>query len=143
MQLCCKILKFAVLLMLKINYDRLGIVASIVCAIHCTLLPLVISTLPILGLNLINNLFFEVSMILISLLIGIYSLRHGFTKHHHKLRPILLFTLGMFFLVLKQVFHPHQIWFLAPAVLLIISAHYINLRLCRKAAHEHGEHCSH
>lgn len=64
--------------MFKINYDALGIAASIACAIHCALLPLVMTSLPILGINIINNYWFEFGMIFLALVIGIYSLMHGF-----------------------------------------------------------------
>jgi len=64
--------------MFKINYDALGIAASIACAIHCAILPLVLTSLPVLGINIINNLFFEIGMILLAMIIGIYSLNHGF-----------------------------------------------------------------
>ena len=143
MQLCCKTLKFVILLMLKINYDALGIGASLACAIHCALLPLFLSSLPILGINIINNTFFEVLMILIALIIGIYSLSHGYKKHHHKILPLLFFTAGMVMLLLKQFFHQYQIVFLIPAVILIISAHYINYRQCKTTAHCHTNHFSH
>ena len=46
--------------MFKINYDALGIAASVACAIHCAVLPLVITSLPILGINIINNFWFEI-----------------------------------------------------------------------------------
>ncbi len=129
--------------MFKINYDALGIAASVACAIHCALLPLVITSLPILGINIINNLWFEILMILLAMVIGIYSLMHGFKKHHHKLLPIGIFTAGMGLLILKQIFHQYQIWFLVPAVALIVSAHYINYRQCRKADHCHTSDCNH
>ena len=79
--------------MLKINYDALGIAASVACAIHCAVLPLLMSSLPILGINIINNVFFEYGMILLAAGIGIYSLMHGFRKHHHKSMPIALFSI--------------------------------------------------
>ena len=40
---------------LKINWDALGITASLACAIHCALLPLFFTSLPILGINIIEN----------------------------------------------------------------------------------------
>jgi ABC-type iron transport system FetAB permease component len=129
--------------MFKINYDALGIAASVACAIHCALLPLVLTSLPILGVNIINNIWFELLMILIALVIGIYSLMHGFRKHHHKKLPIAIFISGMILLVLKQVLHAQQMWFLIPAVVLIISAHYLNYTDCRKAAHCHTDDCTH
>lgn len=137
----CLILVFFT--MFKINYDALGITASIACAIHCALLPLVLTSLPILGFNIINNLYFEVMMIVLAMSIGIYSLMHGFKKHHHTLVPILLFSLGMIFLILKQIFHVYQLWFLFPAVVLIVTAHYINYKKCRTADHCHTDDCNH
>jgi hypothetical protein len=129
--------------MFKINYDALGIAASVACAIHCAVLPLVITSLPILGINIINNFWFEILMIFIALIIGIYSLMHWFKKHHHQSLPIGIFTTGILLLLLKQVLHQYQLWFLIPAVLLIVSAHFINYRQCRKADHCHTSDCNH
>lgn len=129
--------------MFKINYDALGIAASIACAIHCAVLPLVMSSLPILGINIINNFWFEIFMILLAMGIGLHSLTHGFKKHHHRLLPIIVFVIGIVLLLVKQVFHQYQIWFLVPAVILIVSAHFINYRQCRIADHCHAEDCKH
>jgi ABC-type iron transport system FetAB permease component len=129
--------------MFKINYDALGIAASVACAIHCALLPLILTSLPILGVNIINNIWFELMMILIALFIGIYSLMHGFKKHHHNKLPVIIFSFGMVLLILKQVLHAQQIWFLIPAVILIVTAHYLNYRDCRKDGACHTDNCSH
>jgi hypothetical protein len=129
--------------MFKINYDALGIAASVACAIHCAVLPLVMSSLPILGINIINNFWFEIFMILLAMGIGLHSLTHGFKKHHHRLLPIIVFIIGISLLLVKQVFHQYQIWFLVPAVILIVSAHFINYRQCRIADHCHTEDCKH
>lgn len=129
--------------MIKINYDTLGIAASVACAIHCALLPLVLTSLPVLGVNIINNLWFEIFMILLAAAIGVYSLTHGYKKHHHHKKAIYIFALGITMLLFKQIFHAYQNWFLVPAVILIVAAHYINYRQCRKAAHCHTDDCNH
>ncbi len=129
--------------MFKINYDKLGIAASIACAIHCAVLPLLMTSLPILGINIINNNWFEVMMIVLAFGIGIYSLTHGFKQHHHQWLPILIFSVGMSLLILKQVFHQYQIWLLIPAVSLIVTAHLINYRQCRVTNVCHDHNCSH
>ena len=126
-----------------INWDALGIGASLACAIHCALLPLFLTSLPLLGINIIHNAGFEVVMILLALCIGSYSLYHGYKKHHHSLLPILLFFTGFIFLVLKQFFVHHQTWILIPAVTLIIVAHLINYKSCRVHNHAHPEDCDH
>ena len=111
----------------------MGIATSIACAIHCALLPVLISTLPIFGTNIIHNVFFEWCMIMLAFAVGSYSLFHGYTKHHHSYTPVLIFSAGFLFLVLKQFFYQFEYWFLAVAVFLIITAHYYNYRLCHKA----------
>ena len=125
----------------KINWDTLGIATSIACAIHCALLPVLMTSLSIFGINIVHNLWFEWSMIGLAFVIGSYSLYHGYVKHHKSYKPILIFTSGFLFLVLKQFLPDYEFWLLAVAVLLIISAHYYNYRLCqqRKCAVPHHE----
>lgn len=120
--------------MFRINYDALGIAASVACAIHCAILPLLLSSLPFFGINIINNTNFEFLMIFLALLIGLYSLTHGYKKHHHKPLPIVLFSLGILLLFLKQFYHNYLLVFLIPAVVLIVSAHWLNYRSCRKSS---------
>ena len=127
----------------KINWDALGVTVSVACAIHCAILPLAISSLPLFGIDVIENIWFEYGMIILAFIVGAYSLYHGFKKHHHSWLPLILFSLGMFFLVIKQVFHDWHLWLLIPAVLLIISSHFLNYKFCRKHNHAHKEDCDH
>ena len=127
---------------IKLNWDAMGIATSVACAIHCALLPVLMSTLPVFGINIIHNAFFEWGMIVLAFVVGSYSLFHGYVKHHRSLLPVLIFTTGFIFLVLKQFSTFYEYWFLAIAVLLIISAHYYNYRLCHKSkcASPHHKH---
>jgi hypothetical protein len=127
----------------RINWDAIGISASLACAIHCALLPLFLQTLPLFGFNIIDNPYFEMFMICLAAAIGLYSLYHGWRKHHHRIAPILVFALGMLLLFGKQIWHEYQLWFLIPAVTLIVFAHYRNFRLCRKADQCHTSDCNH
>lgn len=127
----------------KINWDALGIATSVACAIHCALLPLLVSSLPLLGADIINNAWFENGMIALAFIIGCTSLWHGYKRHHHSYLPILLFSFGFLGLILKQIFHHYQIWFLLPAVILIIAAHFINYKFCRNHNHAHSTDCKH
>lgn len=118
---------------IKLNWDALGIGTSILCAIHCALLPVLMSTLPVFGINIIHNVFFEWGMIALAFAVGSYSLFHGYIKHHRSFVPVLLFSCGFVFLVLKQFFVQYEIPFLIIAVTLIISAHFYNYRLCHRS----------
>lgn len=127
----------------KINWDALGVTVSVACAIHCALLPLVLSSLPLFGVNIIDNAYFEYGMIVLAFLVGVYSLYHGFKKHHHNWLPLIIFTVGMLCLVGKQVFHNFHNYLLVPAVVFIILSHYLNFKFCRHHNHAHKEDCDH
>lgn len=127
----------------KINWDALGIGASLACAIHCALLPLFLSSLPLFGINIIHNFYFETGMVVLALMIGSYSLYHGYKKHHHSLLPLTLFVAGFVFLVLKLFIIEYENWLLFPAVALIVTAHIINYKSCRVHNHAHADDCEH
>ncbi len=76
---------------------------------------------------------FEWSVIAIAFAIGVYALVHGYIKHHRSLTPVSIFVVGFAFLITKQFFHEYQYVFLIPAVILIVSAHYMNYRLCARS----------
>jgi len=126
----------------KINWDNLGIATSIACAIHCIVLPLLLSSLPLFGINIIHNIYFEWGMIALAFAIGAYSLLHGYFVHHRSTVPIIILSVGFLFLVLKQVFHHYELYLLIPAVPLIIYAHVLNYKTCRKfkCASPHHKH---
>jgi MerC mercury resistance protein len=126
----------------KLNWDIMGMATSIACAIHCALLPLVLPSLTLLGVDLIHHPVFEWGMIALAFFVGIYALVHGYIRHHRNLLPILIFMAGFVCLVLKQFMPGNENWFLFPAVVLIITAHYRNYKLCHKskcnsAHHQH------
>ena len=128
---------------MRINWDVVGISASFACAIHCALLPLFLTSLPLFGINIIHNEMFEAGMIFLAFCIGSYSLYHGYKRHHHRWIPIIVFSAGFVFLVTKQFFVIYENWLLIPAVVLIISAHLLNFRFCRLAHHCHTDDCNH
>ena len=116
----------------KINWDGLGIATSLACAIHCIVLPLLLTSLPLFGINIIHNVFFEWAMILLAFIVGVYALVHGYKTHHKNMLPVFLFTAGFLLLITKQFFVLIEGYFVVPAVILIVSAHYLNYRLCTK-----------
>lgn len=127
----------------KVNWDAIGISASLICAIHCAILPLFMVSLPLMGVELIHNHYFEYGMIFLAFLIGSYSLYHGYKQHHHKKYPLFLFSIGIMLLVLKEVFHNYSLVFLFPAVILIVVSHIANYKQCRGHNHAHADDCNH
>ena len=127
----------------KLNWDALGIGASVACAIHCAALPLFLSSLPVFGIELIDNAAFEYFMILLAMGIGSFALIHGYRKHHHSIVPLVIFMGGILLLFAKQKWHEYQLWILPFAVILIVTAHLLNFRFCRVHNHAHSDDCNH
>jgi len=93
--------------------------------------------------NIIENPAFEAFMVALAFVIGLYSLYHGYKKHHHSFLPITIFTVGFLFLVLKLFFVEYEGWLLIPAVIGIIVGHVINYKSCRVHNHAHADDCAH
>jgi hypothetical protein len=129
----------------KINWHALGISASIICAIHCALAPLLLSSLPLFGVNIIENIWVELMLLGAALIIGVTTLWHGYRKHHHKATPLVLFTIGMVLFILHQLYSSEYgiFIFIIPGVVSILSAHLLNYRKCRLADHCHVNDCNH
>lgn len=128
---------------MKINWDALGISASLACAIHCAILPLLWSSMSVFGLEIIHNDYFEYGMIFLAMIIGAIALYHGYKKHHHKLLPLFIFMLGIAALFGKQIMHDYDKVLLIPAVVFIVLAHYLNYKYCKAANHCHAHDCEH
>jgi tetrahydromethanopterin S-methyltransferase subunit C len=128
---------------IKVNWDALGIGTALACAIHCAVLPIFLTSLPFLGIEVIHSALFEYGMIALAFVIGATSLWHGFNRHHHRLAPLLIFSGGFLCLLLKQFAGQYSIYLLIPAVIAIITAHWLNYRYCRKANHCHTADCTH
>ncbi|HEY2721314.1 MAG TPA: MerC domain-containing protein [Chitinophagaceae bacterium] len=127
----------------QLNWDAAGVITSVACAIHCAVLPLILTSFPLFGVNIIHNNFFEAGMIALAFIIGSFALYHGFRRHHHKSLPLFIFSAGFIFLVLKEIWTGYEILLLIPAVILILMAHFLNYRFCRKANHCHSSDCNH
>ena len=121
----------------------MGIGTALACAIHCAILPIFLSSLPLMGVEVIENPVFEYGMIGLAFIIGVNALHHGLKRHHHRLLPIAVFILGFVLLLLKQISHKYEIYLLIPAVIAIVTAHWLNYRFCRKANHCHAADCNH
>lgn len=121
----------------KVSLDALGIGASFVCAVHCAVLPLLMTALPLLGLELFENEAIEWCLLGGSFLLGFVSMYRGYYRHHQRLLPGVLFLSGFVCLVAGHLLHG-RLWGLLvilTGAVLIISAHMKNLYACRRCSH--------
>ncbi|MBX2921898.1 MAG: MerC domain-containing protein [Chitinophagaceae bacterium] len=92
----------------KISYstkwDMIGVGASLFCAVHCLLLPLLVTTLPLLGMEMLENPAIETATLIISMLAGIAALyTGGYKSHHRRLWPMGVFVAGMIAMIAGNI----------------------------------------
>ncbi len=126
--------------------DNWGVVLSILCALHCLTLPFMALASPFLKHYLDSNLV-HVALFVALLPISFVAFIKQ-KKHHQKLTPTVLASIGLFFLLIGIVSgyesgnHNHDSYiaevFSAVGSVLLITAHLLNLkhlRNCRKCSH--------
>ncbi|QNK61190.1 MerC domain-containing protein [Pedobacter sp. PAMC26386] len=123
------------------HLDRLGMTASTLCAIHCALVPIFLTTLPLLGLEFLSNEWVEISMIIVSVFLGTLSLSMSYRKQHHKLLPFFVLFSGF---TLIAFGHFSGIEKLEPILIplggfTVAAAHLVNWRLNRTCNHPHKD----
>ena len=126
--------------------DRLGATGSLLCAIHCALLPLVIAVLPSLGIATWLGDGFERGFVVFATLLGLFTIIWGY-RRHRAVRALGLLLPGLatlWFSVLYPPLHhalvPHAITMTLGGTLVGL-AHLANLRL--NHGHVHDATCAH
>ena len=126
--------------------DRLGATGSLLCAVHCAVLPLLIALLPSLGVAAWLGREFEEAFVAFASLLGLFTLAWGY-RLHRAVRALGLLVPGLAALWLGVMFDPLHDALLPHAVVMTLGgtlvglAHLANLRLSR--AHVHDAHCVH
>lgn len=127
--------------------DRLGALASFLCAIHCAALPFVLAALPLLGLEFLADHRFERAFVVFACALALLTLFGGYRRHRRPM-PLLLAFPGLLLLLLGVTIAEQYPIALHSALVtcggvLLASAHFVNLRQDRRPAHIHGPGCAH
>ncbi|MEO9080386.1 MAG: MerC domain-containing protein [Rhodanobacter sp.] len=129
--------------------DRIGAVASFLCAIHCALLPFVLALLPLVGLEFLADYRFERGFVMFACALALVALVRGFRRHQQPL-PLLLAIPGLALLLLGVTFAENYSIILHSVLvtcggLLLAGAHFVNLRRDsqHRRGHVHGPQCAH
>ncbi|MEP6633257.1 MAG: MerC domain-containing protein [Luteimonas sp.] len=126
--------------------DRLGATGSLLCAIHCALLPLLIALLPSLGIAVWLGEDFERGFVLFATLLGLSSVVWGY-RRHRAVRALGLLLPGLIALWTGVLYGPLHHSLVPHAVVMTFGgtmvglAHFVNLRL--NHGHVHDATCSH
>lgn len=130
------------------NLDRLGAIGSLVCALHCALVPVLLALLPSLGLASLSlaSEQFEWGFVIFASLIGLFSVLWGY-RRHRAVRALSLLVPGLLLLWGGMLFRPlhEELWLHAVTMTLggtlVGLAHLANLRLTY--LHVHTAQCAH
>jgi hypothetical protein len=126
--------------------DRLGATGSLVCAIHCALLPLVIALLPSLGIATWLGEGFERGFVTFATLLGFFTLVWGY-RRHREVRALGMLIPGLAALWIGVLYEPLHHALIPHAVTMTLGgtlvglAHLANLRL--NHGHVHDASCAH
>ena len=114
--------------------DKAGATASFLCAIHCALMPFVITILPLLGLSFLASEPVEWSLLATSAVLGTSSLCVGFREHKSR-RVFAILGIALALLVAGRIFHELHIGYWGPVFMVLggfsmMGAHLFNQALC-------------
>src|SRR3546814_18846789 len=85
--------------------DRFGATGSLICAVHCALLPLVLAALPSLGLSEWLGDGFELAFVVFATSVGVFSLVYGY-RRHRRIRALGVLLAGLALRWAGLVFSP-------------------------------------
>jgi hypothetical protein len=127
--------------------DRLGATGSLICAIHCAVLPVLLALVPSLGIAAWFGENFEQGFAMFATGLGVTTMLWGY-RRHRDVRALTLLVPGLAILWFGVLYHALDAMpFLHGAVMatgggLIGLAHLANLRL-HHGRHVHGPGCAH
>jgi len=117
-------------------FEKLGYSASFICAIHCTLMPILMTFLPLLGISMFADENLELILLLLSGISGLLTMCFGY-KRHKSIKASLYFYVGFGMVALIHTLHEHinksNLVFnllLVIGSILIIYSYKINKSLC-------------
>ncbi|MDN5287152.1 MAG: hypothetical protein JWR38_3426 [Mucilaginibacter sp.] len=117
--------------------DHIGITASILCAMHCAVVPILFTSLPLLGLGFLANTWVEWGMIVLALTIGGYSIGLSYLRIHRRSLPLILLISGFGIIMLGHTFINGWVEAIIVPVggLLIATAHFVNYKCTGTCRH--------
>jgi hypothetical protein len=115
--------------------DKAGATASFLCAIHCALMPFVITVLPLLGLGFLASEPVEWGLLASSGTLGTFSLCAGY-REHRKRGIFAILAIALALLVAGRILHHNPIGMMGPVLMVVggftmMGAHLVNRLLCR------------
>lgn len=132
------------------NLGLLGTYATLACAIHCALMPILVIVFPIISISLFVTEPVEWLLLILSLFLNLSNLCFGYKKHK-SLKALGLLGIGTALFVIGKMAHSHYnhehslhfdiyTLILISGGILISTSYWINNSLCHscKTCKIHG-----
>ena len=120
----------------SLHLDSLGFSASMLCAIHCVAVPLLLTVSTWSGLQMLNNPSIELVVLCSSAVFALFSIVPSYIRFHRNPKAIALVVLGFMLIGLGR-FDVEEIWeitFTSIGAATVASAHILNWRLCKSCS---------
>lgn len=120
--------------LLQPNLDTTGFWASLICAVHCVVVPMLLSFSVFGALPFLESKAIEYGILGISCIVGCSSLLPSYFRHHRKLNALLFLLTGFGMIVLGQFIDRgfYEVILTSLGAFSIALAHFINYKLCKK-----------
>jgi hypothetical protein len=117
----------------EMKWDAIGIGASLACAIHCVLLPVIFTTLTLFDIDILKNVMLEVLTIVVSMSIGGWAIWKGYKRVHGQKSVVVYFGIGLTLMIAANFIHgsAFEMGLKLIGATLLITAHIKNWRGCR------------
>ncbi len=118
--------------------DRVGFAASVLCAVHCAMLPLALALLPALGLRFAGWTDIDQAFVIFATLLGLTTMTLGYRRHRaFRAWALLLPGLALIWAGSFTPLHDHGLAHVLVMTLggfALAAAHGLNLRLSHRPA---------
>jgi MerC mercury resistance protein len=117
--------------------SRLSAILSITCAIHCALMPMLISILPLIGMQFLASHLLEGLLLSFGIGFGAYGVLRGYFTQHRDIRPVLALAVGTCLIAIGFFFAPEAVepFLVSTGAIGIAIAQVLNMRAARKCSH--------
>jgi hypothetical protein len=127
---------------MKIKNQTLDVIAlgsSLLCAIHCAAIPIVLSFSALGSLHFLSNPWIEWAFITLGGVLVLFSIYPSYIKAHKNKNPLAYALVGFLSIGLGRL-HLNEIWevgFTVMGALLVGYAHLKNWKLLKACPHKH------
>lgn len=119
--------------------DLIALTSSILCAIHCAAVPILLSFSALSSIHLLHNPWIEWSFISLGLILVVLSLWPSFRKIHQRTMPLWFAAIGFLFIGISRL--DFSLWWETGNTVfgacLVSYAHYRNWKLLSVKPHLH------